>query len=123
VARTKARGERVVALERERAELDARKEMLDAEIADDERRLAAARKEKADAEAVRDRMRDEHAAREQELDGGLRALLRDLDRVTDQTNAIKAFIAEANIVIDRDDQIMGTGGAYSGYPAGINVAN
>lgn len=30
---------------------------------------------------------------------------------------------EANIVIDRDDQIMGTGGAYSGYPAGINVAN
>jgi len=30
---------------------------------------------------------------------------------------------EANIVLDRDDQIMGTGGAYSGYPAGINVAN
>ena len=30
---------------------------------------------------------------------------------------------ESNIVIDRDDQIMGTGGAYSGYPAGITVAN
>lgn len=30
---------------------------------------------------------------------------------------------EANIVIDRDDQIMGTGGAYSGYAAGITVAN
>lgn len=30
---------------------------------------------------------------------------------------------EANIVIDRDDQIMGTGGAYSGYPAGITIAN
>lgn len=30
---------------------------------------------------------------------------------------------EANIVIDRDDQIMGTGGAYSGYPAGITVSN
>ena len=30
---------------------------------------------------------------------------------------------EANIVLDRDDQIMGTGGAYSGYPAGITVAN
>lgn len=30
---------------------------------------------------------------------------------------------EAQIVLDRDDQIMGTGGAYSGYPAGINVAN
>lgn len=30
---------------------------------------------------------------------------------------------EANIVIDRDDQIMGTTGAYSGYPAGINIAN
>lgn len=30
---------------------------------------------------------------------------------------------EAQIVIDRDDQIVGTGGAYSGYPAGITVAN
>ncbi len=30
---------------------------------------------------------------------------------------------EANIVIDRDDQIIGTTGAQSGYPAGINVAN
>jgi len=30
---------------------------------------------------------------------------------------------EAQIVLDRDDQIMGTGGAYSGYPAGLTVAN
>lgn len=30
---------------------------------------------------------------------------------------------EANIVLDRDDQIMGTGGAYSGYPAGVVVNN
>lgn len=30
---------------------------------------------------------------------------------------------EAQIVIDRDDQVVGTTGAYSGYPAGINVAN
>lgn len=30
---------------------------------------------------------------------------------------------EAQIVIDRDDQVIGTTGAYSGYPAGINVAN
>lgn len=30
---------------------------------------------------------------------------------------------EAQIVIDRDDQIVGTTGAYSGYPAGITVAN
>lgn len=30
---------------------------------------------------------------------------------------------ECNIVLDRDDQIMGTTGAYSGYPAGITVAN
>lgn len=30
---------------------------------------------------------------------------------------------EATIVLDRDDQIIGTGGAYSGYPAGITVAN
>lgn len=30
---------------------------------------------------------------------------------------------EAQIVLDRDDQILGTGGAYSGYPAGLNVAN
>ena len=30
---------------------------------------------------------------------------------------------EAQIVLDRDDQIIGTTGAYSGYPAGIDVAN
>ena len=30
---------------------------------------------------------------------------------------------EAQIVLDRDDQIIGTTGAYSGYPAGIVVAN
>ena len=30
---------------------------------------------------------------------------------------------EAQIVVDRDDQIIGTTGAYSGYQAGINVAN
>lgn len=30
---------------------------------------------------------------------------------------------EAQIVIDRFDQIVGTGGALSGYPAGINIAN
>jgi len=30
---------------------------------------------------------------------------------------------EAQIVLDRDDQIVGTTGAYSGYPAGLNVAN
>lgn len=30
---------------------------------------------------------------------------------------------QANIVIDRDDQIVGTDGQYSGYRAGINVAN
>jgi hypothetical protein len=30
---------------------------------------------------------------------------------------------EACIVIDRDDQIIGTTGAFSGYPAGINIAN
>jgi hypothetical protein len=30
---------------------------------------------------------------------------------------------EAQIVIDRDDQIVGATGLYSGYPAGLNVAN
>lgn len=30
---------------------------------------------------------------------------------------------ECQIVLDRDDQIMGTGGAYSGYPAGLTVSN
>jgi len=30
---------------------------------------------------------------------------------------------EANIVVDRDDQIMGSGGAYSGYAPGVTVAN
>lgn len=29
----------------------------------------------------------------------------------------------SGIVLNRDDQIMGTGGAYSGYAAGITVAN
>jgi hypothetical protein len=30
---------------------------------------------------------------------------------------------ECQIVLDRDDQITGTTGAYSGYPAGLTVAN
>jgi hypothetical protein len=30
---------------------------------------------------------------------------------------------EAQIVMDRDDQIIGTTGARSGYPAGVTVAN
>lgn len=34
-----------------------------------------------------------------------------------------AGAVEANIVLDRFDQITGTTGALSGYPAGINVAN
>jgi hypothetical protein len=34
-----------------------------------------------------------------------------------------AGAVEAQIVIDRDDQVVGIGGAYSGYPAGITVAN
>lgn len=32
-------------------------------------------------------------------------------------------LVEGQIVIDRDDQVVGTTGLYSGYPAGINVAN
>lgn len=32
-------------------------------------------------------------------------------------------LVEAQIVIDRDDQPIGTTGLYGGYPAGINVAN
>ena len=34
-----------------------------------------------------------------------------------------AGAVEAQIVIDREDQPIGTGGAMSGYPAGINIAN
>lgn len=34
-----------------------------------------------------------------------------------------AGAVQAQIVLDRDDQIVGTTGAYSGYPAGITVAN
>lgn len=30
---------------------------------------------------------------------------------------------EGQIVLDRDDQVLGAGGIYSGYPAGLNVAN
>ena len=41
--------------------------------------------------------------------------------VTVGTHTAGALIAQ--IVIDRDDQVIGSGGAYSGYPAGITVAN
>jgi hypothetical protein len=34
-----------------------------------------------------------------------------------------AGAVEANIVIDRDDQVIGTTGLQSGYPAGVVVAN
>jgi hypothetical protein len=34
-----------------------------------------------------------------------------------------AGTVDAGIVLDRDDQITGTDGAYSGYPAGLTVAN
>jgi hypothetical protein len=34
-----------------------------------------------------------------------------------------AGVLEAEIVLDRDDQVVGTTGAYSGYPAGITIAN
>ena len=30
---------------------------------------------------------------------------------------------QVSLVIDRDDQPLGSGGVYSGYPAGLNVAN
>jgi hypothetical protein len=39
------------------------------------------------------------------------------------TGTHSAGAVEGQIVIDRDDQILGAAGAYSGYPAGINVAN
>lgn len=41
--------------------------------------------------------------------------------VTVGTHTAGALIAQ--IVLDRDDQVIGAGGAYSGYPAGITVAN
>lgn len=39
------------------------------------------------------------------------------------TSTMSAGGIEACIVIDRDDQIMGTSGNISGYPAGITIAN
>ena len=39
------------------------------------------------------------------------------------STANTAGTVEAQIVIDRDDQIIGTTGAISGYPAGITIAN
>lgn len=39
------------------------------------------------------------------------------------TATITAGTLEACVVLDRDDQILGTGGALSGYPAGVAVAN
>jgi hypothetical protein len=44
-----------------------------------------------------------------------------LNFITSGTHSTGAI--EAQIVIDRDDQILGTGGAYSGYVAGVTVAN
>ncbi len=41
--------------------------------------------------------------------------------VTVGTHTSGALIA--SIVLDRDDQIVGTDGQYSGYPAGLTVAN
>lgn len=38
-------------------------------------------------------------------------------------SAMTAGAIEAQIVLDRDDQIIGATGGYSGYPAGITVAN
>lgn len=39
------------------------------------------------------------------------------------TATVTAGTVEAAIVLDRDDQILGTTGAMSGYPAGVTVAN
>lgn len=44
-----------------------------------------------------------------------------LDYITVGTHTAGAL--EGTIVVDRDDQIVGTTGAMSGYRAGINVAN
>jgi hypothetical protein len=44
-----------------------------------------------------------------------------LDYISDGTHSAGAL--EAQIVIDRDDQVIGASGAQSGYPAGITVAN
>lgn len=44
-----------------------------------------------------------------------------LNYITVGTNTGGAV--EAQIVLDRDDQIIGSSGAYSGYPAGLTVAN
>lgn len=44
-----------------------------------------------------------------------------LSFITTSTNS--AGTIEAMILLDRDDQIIGTTGAMSGYQAGINVAN
>jgi aspartate/methionine/tyrosine aminotransferase len=41
--------------------------------------------------------------------------------VTVGTHTAGALIAQ--IVLDRDDQVLGSEGQYSGYPAGITVAN
>ena len=39
------------------------------------------------------------------------------------TSSNSAGIVVAGIVVDRDDQVIGTTGAMSGYQAGINIAN
>jgi len=39
------------------------------------------------------------------------------------TGTHSAGAIQGQIVLDRDDQITGTAGVYSGYPAGITVAN
>jgi hypothetical protein len=51
------------------------------------------------------------------------AMPRYLKLVYVSTGTHSAGALEGQIVIDRDDQVIGTGGAYSGYPAGLTVAN
>lgn len=54
---------------------------------------------------------------------GTNALPRFLKLNFISTGTHSAGAVEAQIVVDRDDQIIGSSGALSGYPAGINVAN
>ncbi len=92
VLRTQARAERAGALEREHIELDVQSKTLARDIEDLERSREAAQKDKTDAKSVRERMRAEHNAQEQTAFAAVRALQREMDAITVQTDAIRGYI-------------------------------
>ena len=92
LAALEARADRAKGLERERLQLDAQNHKLRTDIADMEGRLAVARADKDNAERVRDNMRTAHQESDREAGAKVRALQREVDKITVQMEAIKEYV-------------------------------